>query len=286
MITLYHISKPDDVSSHKKQSSFLEKSCKDRDIKYLRFIEGDRGPLDYNNLQPKDTDLVYRSACGKWAKKLERHLLLRGGKNIFFSLEPGESRMGTSYHAMLKQELPVIPSIEFVPWKKADVFAVSEHLGGFPLIIKVSGGMEGAGIIRVDSIEAMNSTLDYLRRDTKAELRLMKYVNHDYYARVVVVGDRVVAAVSDVAPIGDFRTSARGPRKRPSEIISIPKPVADMSIKATKALGVKTGGVDVLFSKDGSIYITEVNRPFNFAETQDVTGVDIAGEILDELLVS
>lgn len=286
MVNFYHVSKPDGVGSHRLQSVFFRLACERRGVQYKRIIEGDRNPLDYHNLQAESSDLVYRSACGKWAKKMELHLLSSGCKSVSKGLISGVTRLGSSYHAMLRHHLPVIPSVEFIPRKKADVLAVSNYLGGFPMVVKVSGGMEGQGIIRVDSIEALNSILDYLRGDTSAEIRLMKYINHDYYARVVVVSDKVIAATKDTAPTGDFRTNARGPRQCPASAMVVPDFVAEIAVLAVQSVGAMVGGVDILFSDNGDVYITEVNRPFNFAETQVITGVDIAGNIIDSLQMS
>lgn len=280
-MNFYHISKTDGQGSHKEQSVFFKAACDDKDIIYVRIVEGDRESLDYEKMCPESSDIVYRSARGTWAETLERHLLRGGAKNI--KKDSINNCFGSSYHAMLNAGLPVIPSVEFIPKKKKDVLAVSKYLGGFPLVIKVSGGMEGMGIIRVDGIESFNSILDYLRNGTSSNIRLMQYIEHDYYARLVVVGDKVVAAATDIAPVGDFRTNAYGPRKKESEVFIVSESMEESAVRATHSLGVKTGGVDLLFSKSGKFYIAEVNVPFNYAETQEITGIDIASHIVEEL---
>ena len=281
----FHISKPDGVGSHAAQSQYLKSACEKRNLEYKRLVIGEVGPLDHLSIDITSKDVLYRSAVGNQAMILEKELLVSGCKSAHHNLELALAGRGSSYDLMLRAGLPVIDSVPFLPKKKKDSIAVAKHLGGFPLIIKIMGGMEGVGVMRVDSIESFNSVIDFVRKDEKAIVRIMSYIKHDYYARLVVVGDTVVAATRDYPPVGDFRGNARGPRDVKGAAF-VPKSdmVAD-AVAATQSLGVKASGVDILITDRGH-YIAEANLPFNFAETQKVTGVDIAQKLVDVLLES
>ena len=55
------------------------------------------------------------------------------------------------------------------------------------------GGQYGVGVIQVDTIEGLKSLFDYVRIQKRTVL-LRSFVQHQYYGRLVVVGDRVVAS--------------------------------------------------------------------------------------------
>lgn len=280
---LFHITKSDKVGSHAKQSQYLEKAAKERGFEYVRIVIEELAPLSYLDFSPTQSDIVYRSAAGQTATTLERELLQKGAMSIHNNLESALAGRGSSYDLMTRAKLPVAKSVPFLPKKKKDSVAVADYLGGFPLIIKVMGGMEGVGVMRVDSIESFNSIIDFVRKDDHAVVRIMEYIPHEYYARLVVVGGTAVAATRDYPPLGDFRANARGPRTVKGAPFKPSSKMMEDAVKATAALGVKASGVDLMVASDGKHYLAEANLPFNFAETQGVTGVDIAGHLIDAM---
>lgn len=283
-MNFFHISKPNGIGSHKLQSEYFAAVCADKDITYNRLITQELSPLDYLDLPAVEGDIVYRSAAGVSSETLERELIsLYKLKSIHDSIDRALTGRGSSYDLMRRKDLPVIPSVPFLPWRKKDSLLLSEYVGGFPLVIKVDGGMEGVGVMRVDSIESFNSVADFLRRDASAKVRVMKYIPHEFYARLVVVGDRVVAATRDFPPLGDFRANARGPRGHDGEPFTPSQKMQSDAVKAVQAIGVKASGVDFLVVDERTHYISEANAPFNFAETQKITGVNIALSIVDTL---
>lgn len=276
-----HITKKDGIGSHGEQAEYFAEASKARSIEYVRIIEGETDPL---TLAPATKeDIVYRSASSEWGKSVERLLLHGNCRSIYFDPKTAITGKGGSYHHFIRDDIPAIPSIGFLPIKKRDTQSYADAVGGFPLVIKVFGGMEGVGVIRVDSIEGLNSIGDFLRKDPQLQYRVMQYIPHKYYGRLVVVGDRVVAATRDMAPLGDFRANARGPREEKGAAHTFSKEVEDIAIRAARSVGVYFSGVDVLLGDDGLIYVAEANAPFNFAETQRITKQDIAGALLSYL---
>lgn len=272
----FHISRPDGIGSHKLQAEFFAKACEAEGIEYIRVTEETFDALDIVNTTLSDTDIVYRSARGAWGETVEREWINDRCKHAYTNYKTAITGKGSSYYHLENAGLPVVPSIPFLPRKKNEATAFVERLDGFPLIVKVIGGTEGVGIIRVDGLEALNSLSDFLRKDEQAKVRVMKYIPHPSYVRLVVVDGKVVAAATDTAPSGDFRTNARGPRAQKGAVYEPTPEMEEIAIRGVEELGVRVGGVDILCADDGAIYVTEVNMPFNFAETQQVTGIDIA----------
>ena len=62
------------------------------------------------------------------------------------------------------------------------------------------------------------------------------------------------------------------------------KEIQRVAVAAVKSIGIEFGGVDILFSDNGEYYISEVNSPCAYNHTQTLTGIDIAGAIVDYLI--
>lgn len=264
-----------------KSREYFERACIERGISYRPIEVETTDILQEDFVDASAEDVVYRDVGGRPAREIEKLLINRVGKSLHIDKNTVFTGRGDSYDLMKNANISVIPSVTLIPRKKAECARVAEYLGGFPLVIKVYGGMEGVGVMRVDSLESFISVLDYVKKDHQAHIRVMKYIPHIQYARLVVVGGEVVAATRDVAPKGDFRANARGPRDKKTEVFTPDAGIASEAVRAVAAVGMKVGGVDVLYGDDGQTYFSEVNNPFNMAETQTLSGVDIAGKMLD-----
>jgi ribosomal protein S6--L-glutamate ligase len=97
--------------------------------------------------------------------------------------------------------------------------------------------------------------------------------------RVFVVGGRVVGAIERTAPGGEWRTNvSRGGSVRP---FVLPSTWERMALDATAAVGADYAGVDLLPSREGQVFVVEINGIPGWKGLQQVTGVDVAGAIVD-----
>lgn len=158
--------------------------------------------------------------------------------------------------------------------------AFAERLGGPPLVVKVPGLSGGVGVMRVDSLAALYSLIDYLVAQGTATL-LITYVPDATHWRVLVVGNDAVAAYRNQVADGDFRGS---PGHADEDYLAeISAAVADLAVWAVHAERVETGGVDILEQENGQLYLLEVNYPCYFAHAQLGAGVDVAGRMVAHL---
>jgi RimK family alpha-L-glutamate ligase len=99
--------------------------------------------------------------------------------------------------------------------------------------------------------------------------------------RAFVVGGRVLGAIERRAPDGDWRTNvARGGSASPFEL---PLAWAQLAVRAAAAIGADYAGVDLLPSRDGEIYVLEVNGIPGWEGLQKATGLDVAGAIVEQI---
>ncbi len=93
-----------------------------------------------------------------------------------------------------------------------------------------------------------------------------------------MVGGKVIAAYKRQGQEGEFRSNLhRGGLGEKVKLSSIEKKTA---VAATKSLGLNIAGVDMLRSERGPL-VLEVNSSPGFEGVENVTGVDVAGKIIE-----
>lgn len=230
-----------------------------------------------------DDDLLYRCATTQKAARAE-HVMVSDTCTTFRTRwQDTMGTRGASYFTHNKLGLPVIPSYPIIPRTESEYKDCIDTVGPFPIILKVLGGTLGVGVIRVDTIESMRSALDYLA-SVRAQVLIRKYIAHEYYVRAVVVGDRVVASHAAYAVEGEFRTNAGDDTHQKRKSVRLSPELERTVVQSVHALGIETGGVDLLFDQEGKAYIAEVNFPNNFTVTARVTGIDIAQAMVEYLI--
>jgi ribosomal protein S6--L-glutamate ligase len=260
-------------------------ACTKQDVEFAGFDVCDRGRSFTLSGLPKlgKEDLLYRSAVDRTASTAERIMFNEHMTSFYTNWQSVNAIRTASWFTHVKHGLPVVPSFPGIPSSAEELDTVVKELGSFPIIIKVTGGSLGVGVMRIDSMKSLQSILDYLSA-RGVTVMLRKYIPHDYYVRAVVVGDKVVASHATYASEGEFRTNVHNQKKQKREVRVLRKDIQDVVVKAVLTLGLETGGVDMLFDNEGNPYIAEVNFPNDFSMTQKITGVDIAGEMLTYLV--
>ena len=156
-----------------------------------------------------------------------------------------------------------------------------KSLGGFPVVVKVSGYSRGIGVIKVDSIECLLSLLEYLLAQGVTPI-MSAFIPKARHWRVVVVGDCAVAAYVNTEIENDFRTFGT---TNPDEITEKPSQyLEEIAVASVKALRLEFGGVDLLEHESGRVYLLESNFPCYFAHAQIHGNIDVSGSMVDYLI--
>jgi ribosomal protein S6--L-glutamate ligase len=96
--------------------------------------------------------------------------------------------------------------------------------------------------------------------------------------RAVVVGGRVVAAMSRVARGSEFRSNVH--RGGTGERLTLDATFERAAIDATRVLGLDVAGVDLLESHDGPL-VLEVNASPGLEGIEKTTGIDVATAVIE-----
>lgn len=164
----------------------------------------------------------------------------------------------------------------------AEARAAVERLG--VVMVKPPYGSLGLGIERLSAAEVgrlaallREHGVLYLQQWVRCRGRRRRVRD----LRLFVVGDEVRAAMERIAPDGEWRTNVfLGGEVRAHRPTSL---CAAIAVRATKAVGLLYGGVDVLETEDG-YKVIEVNGAPGWDALEDTTGHDMAQAIVDDVI--
>jgi ribosomal protein S6--L-glutamate ligase len=149
------------------------------------------------------------------------------------------------------------------------------EVGGPPVVLKLTQGAQGVGVMLADSQHAVESMLDTLWSLGQTIL-IQEFIaeSSGRDIRALVMGGRVVAAMRRQAKLGEFRSNIhRGGAGSP---LQLDPAYARVAVDAVQVLGLEVAGVDLLESRIGPKVI-EINASPGFEGLEQATGLDIAG---------
>lgn len=256
----------------------LEAACDQRRLQFVPVHQTTFDPVDLPKVNRGD--LVYRVGVGQKPQDIERTLLKPGVITLHQDFRHAFTWMA-NVHWLEQNSIPVPQTVHFVPKDHELLLKAAESLGGFPIIVKALGGSHGVGVMKIDSASALKSIVDFLHaQDTYIILR--RFIPVSSSARLIVLGNKVIDSIEYRAPKNDFRSNVgETPNVHPKKFSAKTERIA---IDAVRATGTEFGGVDILIDRKGNNYVAEVNFPCNFSRCQNLTGVDIAGKMVDYML--
>jgi RimK family alpha-L-glutamate ligase len=215
--------------------------------------------------------MIYRIDALHWIEKR--------GVPVMNSPKAIERSVDKFYTTALLQEAG-LPTPETVVCEgTAEAMAAAQAMGD--VIIKPIFGSMGHGMVRVSDPDVAFRVVRSLE-----QLRIVFYVQRavDHGGRdvrVFVIGGRVLGAIERRAPEGQWRTNVSlGGSARP---FALPPSWEQLALRATAATGADYAGVDLLPSRDGTVFVLEVNGIPGWQGLKEATGIDVAGAIVDHL---
>ncbi len=196
--------------------------------------------------------------------------------DIAHALELGRDKL-RCIQRLLRENIP-FPSTGFAH-SKEDFDNIINTVGGVPLIIKLVEGTEGVGVFLADDMKhAVNllKTFQQLSVPLIAQEFIEESAGKD--VRVFVVGDEIVATMQRQSKDGDFRANhALGGE---TQLTILSEQEKEVALTAARAIGINIGGVDLIRSNRGPMVI-EINVAPGFTGLEEITGVDVAGKIIE-----
>lgn len=271
----------------------LLEAAKNRKI-LIEVIDIDKQKLvEVENIKTSWDDLIYREALGAKAKAVEALLLNRVGKlrpvSLYISApKVGEQQSPWQTTTLYKKRgLRIIPTLfidnEWFELRSDELDDKVKKLGGFPVVMKLTGRSHGQGVSLISSVIELKTNLKKIGTGEIQKYVLRKFLKNNQHARLIVLGNRVVDSIEYILPNDDFRTNATNSPLVKPQIFS--EEVEKLAVDAATIAGFEFGGTDILIDKKSGVgYLAEFNSPCNFARAQMVTGSNISGMIVDYLI--
>jgi ribosomal protein S6--L-glutamate ligase len=181
-----------------------------------------------------------------------------------------------SLQLLLKNEIS-IPTTGFAN-SPMDTNDLIEMVGGAPLIVKLLEGSQGRGVVLAETKKASESVINAFKA-LSANLLVQEFIKEagGKDLRCFVIDGKVVASIQREAAPGEFRANIH--QGGSASVIKITPKERALAIKATKTLGLRVAGVDIIRSKNGPLLL-EVNSSPGLEGIETATGKDIAGMVI------
>ena len=159
-----------------------------------------------------------------------------------------------------------------------DIDGLLDTVGGPPVVVKLTEGTQGIGVVLAETKKAAESVIVAFRQ-LKANILVQEYIKEARGAdiRAFVVGGRVVAAVKRQGQAGEFRSNLH--RGGSAEKVRLTPEERSIASRAAKTMGLNVCGVDVVRSTHGPV-VLEVNSSPGLEGIEKTSGIDVATRII------
>lgn len=206
------------------------------------------------------------------------HRLEESGVSVFNPSRSIEKAVDKYYTSALLEEAGINTPRTIVTESFSEAMNAFKELGE-DIVVKPLFGSLGMGITRVSSQDVAYRVFRALEM-IKSVYYLQEYIPHEGEdIRVFIIGDEVVASMKRVSENWKTNISSGGHAKayEPSDEIK------EISLKASKKLGLDYTGVDVIVSGD-DVYVIELNSTPGWEGLQTVTDIDITAKLVEHVL--
>lgn len=173
------------------------------------------------------------------------------------------------------------PEVRVAFTEESALSAIEEM--GYPVVLKPAVGSWGRLLSKINDRDAAESILEHktvLGSYHHSIFYIQKYIEKKGRdIRSFVVGDECIAAIYRNSPHWITNT-AKGGR---AENCIVTNEIADLSVKAAKAVGGGIVAIDI-FETESGLQVNEVNYTMEFKNSIDITGVNIPGKIVDYVM--
>ena len=152
---------------------------------------------------------------------------------------------------------------------------------GYPVVLKPVVGSWGRLLAKVNDRDAAEAVLEH--KSTLGSVQHSVFYIQEFIKkpgrdiRAIVIDDRVLTAMYRKSEHWITNTARGGE----GELCPITPEIEEMCLKATAAVGGGVLAVDLIEHTDRGYLVNEINHTMEFHTMQPVSGIDIAGEIVE-----
>ena len=156
-----------------------------------------------------------------------------------------------------------------------------DMVGGSPLVVKLTEGTQGIGVVLAETRNAAQSVIQAFR-GLKANILVQEFIKEarGRDIRCFVLGEKVVAAMIREGRPDEFRSNLH--RGGSAKVVRITPEERSTAVRSAKIMGLNVAGVDMLRSNHGPV-VMEVNSSPGLSGIESSTGKDVAGMVIDHI---
>ena len=155
---------------------------------------------------------------------------------------------------------------------------------GYPVVLKPVIGSWGRLLAKVNDRDAAEAVLEH--KATLGSVQHSVFYIQEYIEkpgrdiRAVVIGERVLTAMYRKSEHWITNTARGGE----GELCPVTAEIEDLCLRAAKAVGGGVLAVDLVEHPQRGLIVNEINHTMEFHTMQPLSGIDIAGEIVNYVL--
>ena len=155
---------------------------------------------------------------------------------------------------------------------------------GYPVVLKPVIGSWGRLLAKVNDRDAAEAVLEH--KATLGSVQHSVFYIQEYIEkpgrdiRAVVIGDRVLTAMYRKSEHWITNTARGGE----GELCPVTPEIEELCLRAAKAVGGGVLAVDLVEHPQRGLIVNEINHTMEFHTMQPLSGIDIAGEIVNYVL--
>lgn len=150
-----------------------------------------------------------------------------------------------------------------------------------PLMVKHAKEMHGRSVFRFDS---KKEALNFFKENKEKRLGcylIQEWYPSKHYYRTLVLENRVLGAMKRLSL--KCKNRPKIPLNQRSKKAELTPGLKKLSLKTVRALGIELAGLDIMPDKNGELKVLEINRSPQFKRFSQITGVNVAEEIIKYL---
>jgi [lysine-biosynthesis-protein LysW]--L-2-aminoadipate ligase len=152
---------------------------------------------------------------------------------------------------------------------------------GYPIVLKPVVGSWGRLLAKINDRDAAEAVLEH--KSTLGSVQHSVFYIQEFIEkpgrdiRAILIGDRVITAMYRNSEHWITNTARGGS----GELCPITPEIEDICLRASKAVGGGLLGVDLVEHPEKGLVVNEINHTMEFHTMQPLSGIDIAGEIVE-----
>jgi len=160
-----------------------------------------------------------------------------------------------------------------------DISGLINLVGGAPLVVKLTEGTQGIGVVLAETNKAAEAVIEAFR-GLDAKIVVQEFIKEAGGSdiRCFVIGGKVIGAMMRQGQEGEFRSNIH--RGGTASKVKLTPEERSTAVRSAKAMGLRMAGVDMLRSRHGPV-VMEVNSTPGLEGIEKATGVDVASKVIE-----